>query len=541
MQLRTTSGRFGIRRRILGAAVVSIVLGNDQLFGAEPPLPPAVFDVPYAIPAGRTIAVAQGESLQAALDQAELGDTIVLEAGATYAGPITLSNKTRGSGWIYVQSSALARLPPPGSRVSPANAGDMPVILSGPRGQAAILTAGAAHHYRFVGIEVRPAAWEVAANLIRVGDDETSGGQLPSYIVFDRCYVHADPSERGRRGIAMEGTYIAVVDSHLAEFKENGLDSQALWASNTPGPLKIVNNYLEAAGENVMLGGSDPAIPGVVPSDVEIRGNTFFKQLAWQLTGWTVKNLLEIKNAQRVLVTRNVFENSWVASQSGFAVLVMPTNQDGAAPWAVTADIDFDANVLRNVAHAISISGQDTSQRSDTARRIRIRDNLVDVRGHNGFGGRAFQLVVGPDDVTIDHNTVLLRGAGTAFLVADNAPPSESVSITNNVFTQSEYGAIGSNATEGLPTLDAHFRDWSFVKNVVVAGRATVYPSENFFPSTFDAVGFEDPNGGNYRLSSRSPYRNLGTDGRDLGADFDGAHAPRRTAPGAPTGLVIRP
>ena len=42
---------------------------------------------------------------------------------------------------------------------------------------------------------------------------------------------------------------------------------------NGPGPFLIENNYLEAAGENVMFGGSDPSIANLVPSNITIRRN----------------------------------------------------------------------------------------------------------------------------------------------------------------------------------------------------------------------------------------------------------------------------
>ena len=60
-----------------------------------------------------------------------------------------------------------------------------------------------------------------------------------------------------------------------------------------------------------------------------------------------------------------------------------------------------------------------------------------------------------------------------------------------------------------------------FAKNVLVGGRADLYPPDNFFPRTMGEVGFEDLAGGNYRLANDSPYRNGGLDGSDLGADID--------------------
>src|SRR5206468_132741 len=120
-----------------------------------------------------------------------------------------------------------------------------------------------------------------------------------------------------------------------------GADSQAIMGWNGPGPFKIVNNHLEGAGENVMFGGADPPIHSLVPSDIEIRQNHFFKPLSWREgdptyagTPWTIKNLFELKNARRVLVEGNVFENIWRAAQDGFALQLTVRNQYGGAPWS---------------------------------------------------------------------------------------------------------------------------------------------------------------------------------------------------------------
>src|SRR5438552_18272649 len=61
-----------------------------------------------------------------ALSSAQLGDTIILNAGTTYKGSFKLPNKTTGSGWITIQSSNLASLPAAGVRVTPADAVNMP-------------------------------------------------------------------------------------------------------------------------------------------------------------------------------------------------------------------------------------------------------------------------------------------------------------------------------------------------------------------------------------------------------------------------------
>jgi hypothetical protein len=70
----------------------------------------------------------------------------------------------------------------------------------------------------------------------------------------------------------------------------------------------------------------------------------------------------------------------------------------------------------------------------------------------------------------------------------------------------------------GLATLDAHFRNWTFAKNVIVNGRAAAYPAENYFVASVAAVGFDSVVPGSCRLSAESPFKNAGTDGRDVGA-----------------------
>src|SRR3989442_11109246 len=94
--------------RAFAAAVllqaVPLVLFGSAL-GAEPELPRVFLDATYVVPTGRTVAVAAGSDFQAALDLAQPGDVITLEAGARFTGNFTLSPKT-GDGWIVIRTSA---------------------------------------------------------------------------------------------------------------------------------------------------------------------------------------------------------------------------------------------------------------------------------------------------------------------------------------------------------------------------------------------------------------------------------------------------
>ena len=132
---------------------------------------------------------------------------------------------------------------------------------------------------------------------------------MPHHITFDRCYVHGTSTGNVVRGLAANSATTAVVDSYFADFHAESSDSQAIAMWNGPGPSKFVNNHLQGAAENFLLGGASPTIPNLVPSDIEIRRNYFAKPLSWNPDDpsyagipWVVKNLIEIKNAQRVLI-----------------------------------------------------------------------------------------------------------------------------------------------------------------------------------------------------------------------------------------------
>ncbi|MBK6972807.1 MAG: hypothetical protein IPH26_07560 [Sterolibacteriaceae bacterium] len=515
---------------------VSMLATTALVRAATLPAMPQTFDTTYSSTTGNVINVNNGGNLQSALNSAQLGDTIVLQAGATFTGPISLPKKTTGTGWIYIQSSAYSNLPAPGTRVGPTDAANMPKIVATSGGGTTVQTVSGAHHFRFVGIEFKPVSGNFLYNLISIGNGESSVASLPNNITFDRCYIHGDASVGGRRGVAMDGTYIAVVDSYISDFKEAGADTQALWAHSTPGPLKIVNNYLEAAGENVMFGGADPGIANVVPSDIEIRRNHFFKPLSWMGSSWSVKNLLEFKNARRALVEGNRFENNWAASQQGFSLLLTPRNQNGGAPWSAVQDITIRLNTFLNLGQGINVSGRDDTYSSQVTSRVLIQDNVINVSNLGSSGGRMFQLVNGPADVTIDHNTGFCTSSLT---FAENSPKADGFLFQNNLVTEGDYGFTGTGSGNAINTLNTYFTNWQFLKNAIIGGSSSNYPTGNYFPSGISSVGFANYSGGNYHLAATSSLKGLGTDGKDIGANIDAVTAAASVSAVAPPPVSI--
>ncbi|MGH9799531.1 MAG: right-handed parallel beta-helix repeat-containing protein, partial [Blastocatellia bacterium] len=492
---------------------------------ATPELPRVILDTNYTPPVGRIITVNAGGDLQAAINQALPGDIINLQAGATFTGNFTLPNKT-GSGWIVIRSSTPdSSLPPQGTRIAPQNAGLLPKILT-PDTAAAIMTAAGAHNYRLLGLEIGIQAG-VALNygIVRLGDGssaQNSLSQVPQDIIIDRCYIHGNSTGDVSRGIGLNSGRTAIIDSFISECHAVGSDTQAICGWNGPGAYKIVNNYLEGAGENFMLGGADPSITGLIPSDIEFRDNYVYKPLRWK-TGepsyagihWSVKNLFELKNAQRLLIDGNIFENSWGDAQDGFAVVLKSVNQDGGAPWSHTGDVTFTNNIIRHSGAGINLLGRDSNQLGVQMQRVLIRNNLLDdINGPRwgGTHGRALQISDVPD-VIVDHNTVIQTGDA----ITTYGLPSSNFVYTNNIVAHNLYGVKGDSAASGNGTINTYLPGAIFTRNILAGGDATYYPAGNFFPSALTAVGFVNFTGGDYRLSSTSPYRNAGTDGQDLG------------------------
>src|SRR5581483_8267643 len=498
-------------------------------------LPRVFLDTTYVPATGKTITVHEGDDLQAALDAARPGDEVVLEAGATFVGNFVLPRK-RGSDDIIVRTSDMAGLPAEGVRVSPADADSMPKVIT-PNEEAALDTADGAHGYRLLGIEFGIAAG-VAENfgVVRLSDgDETERSQLSSDIVVDLCYVHGTPTENDRRGVVLNGASQAVVDSYVSDFHEVGIDSQAIEGWAGPGPFKIANNYLEGAAENLMFGGADPLIPGVVPSDIEIRHNTFFKPLTWRKGDpnyggihWTVKNLFELKSAHRVLVDGNVFQQCWGDAQTGVALLIK-TAASLAAPWQVTTDVTISNNVVEDAAGALSIEARDPHTTKFTQRVSVINNLFRRIDGAKWKGSGDFLLVLagsasptgkvnGVPDVFIDHNTAFQTHT---IVSVDGRARFQRFVYADTIAPHNRYGVKGGGAATGNDTIDRYFPGAVFRRDVLVGGKAALYPPDNFFPATMEDVGFVDLAGGNYRLSEASPYKGAALDGTDVGADID--------------------
>ena len=460
-----------------------------------------------------TVEVKRGGNLQAAIDSARYGDVIVLEAGATFTGPIVLPFKESSPGgeqYITITTSNLAGIPAEGQRVNPQiHAPTMPKIVA-PNSSVAIGTAESAHHYKFVGIEFSPAAdSQYVYNLIDLGKSEfKSLSQFPHHLIFDRCYIHSTGLNKARRGFALNSAETSIINSHISGFAGAEDETQGICGWNGPGPFHIVNNYIEGGGQNIMFGGADPAVRNLVPSDIEIRRNFLYKPQEW-FGRATIKAVIELKNARNVVIDGNVLES---AGLTGAFVLTV-RNQNGTAPWSTLEDISVTNNIVRHSNAGFSILGRDTYHPSQQVKRIRIANNLlVDVGPEYSA---VFIAGCCADTITVENNTVQQTGN----IMTCYGPPTSNFTFRNNIVQYNSYGfycpanalspaSRGNILVDNSGTISAN----GFPDNV---------PNGNPIANSFSQLGFVDFTRGDWRLAAQSKAKRRGTDGKDPGVDFD--------------------
>ena len=161
------------------------------------------------------------------------GDTILLRAGQTYVGNYTLRAKPGTStAFITIKSDAPATsLPPAGVRLVPQakpGANTQRSALARLIGQGGtykstpvVRAEPGAHHYRLQFLEIDGTANVGYETLISIGANDstqTTAARAPHAIVLDRIWAHGHPLKGMKRGIAVNGRSIDILNSYIDDF-----------------------------------------------------------------------------------------------------------------------------------------------------------------------------------------------------------------------------------------------------------------------------------------------------------------------------------
>ena len=546
--------------------------------------PPTTFDTTLPAVTGSTFPVNAGGSIQTAINAAavanpNLNHEIVVQAGSAFTGALTIPARAAGTGWIIIRSSALASLPAAGTRVGPANATNMPKIQGPGTGGSftpIIDIQAGARQWRLVGLEVTISNGSPHATLIRIGSGaETTVGQLATNIVLDRVYLHSFSTALSaglKFGVQMNGAKIALLDSYVDDMKaapnqilsgDDG-ESKGVIAWNGSGPFKIVNNFIQAAAINVLFGGSDASAAALRPADLDFRNNYVPKDAArWRGTSVVAKTTFELKNMARVLIEGNRFETAWVPANGdgGQLIRLNVRNQNGTDPGSRVQDITFRNNIVKSGGTGIQFLVHDDPNASSNMARGLFENNLFDDINSVTWGGLgnawtfASYSPGSPEpnsaqEMVFNHNTVFSNMAPINAQDSTNQvfEPGANT-FQNNIFQRGSFGLVSGSFGEGTPTLNGRFAAAPFTRNLMIGGSSLSYPANNFFPVTVLAVGFVNFAAGDYHLAATSIYRNLATDGTDIGVNVDTLNARQActisgvcspaAAPAAPFGLTL--
>ncbi len=508
---------------------------------------------------GSIIAVRSGGNLQAALDNAFCGDTIEIQAGATFTGRFLLRAKQCDSGhWIVIRTSAAnSLLPSEGERVTPCYAGVaslpgrpqyacvnrqnvMARIENNTTTDGPFILRTGANHYRLIGLEItRSSGGRYAPALVSV---EPNG--VADHIVLDRSWLHGTVHDETQVGVSLgRSSNVAVVDSYFSDFHctyatGTCTDAHAVGGgtgSHQDGPFKISNNFLEASGEAVMFGGGAATL---TPADIEIRGNHFFKPWQWMPgkpnfvggvggSPFIVKNHLELKNATRVLIEANLMENNWGGFASGYALALNPKNQHtqnngNVCPLCQVTDVTVRYTRISHsgsgMALTTSISGDGGNGGPALAgTRWSIHDVVIDdISKKYVGGGNLFQISNGwqknpVNTITINHVTGFPDSNGHLLLIGNQLsnPSMYGFVFTNNMMATANYpvwnsgGGPTSCAAKGTPAqkIAKCFSTYTFKNNALIgtpgAFPPSSWPAGNFFPADANAAGIAQFNNGN--------------------------------------------
>ena len=571
-----------LEARLLLAADVAGVVQQLQLPGVESTVLGAVNQVTNNVtntvnalaqtqaatsaPNGKAFNVQTSAQFQSALNAAQPGDTILLAPGSYEGNFVAPAKNAAATAYITIRPALPdSALPGPGQRITPELAAGLPTIVNS-NGTSGLLFPSGSHHWRVEDIAFTQST-KLAESLISIWDTPLPGTPIskadePHHIEFDQVYLHSSDSQWTKRGIAANGANITVTNSWIDNVKWEGADTQAIVSWTGSGPFLIANNYLEAAGENVMFGGGHSLLgPDGIPSDIVIRDNTLFKPLkwwkenpSWDGSNWTVKNLLELKMAKQVLIENNVMENSWPAGQLGYGIVMSPTNDINLDPFATVENVTIRGNDVLNTTIGIAFT-RPGPYPTHPVSNVSITDNVItglaNSKTLNPFVTNGplvdiseaeyeFFITGGPNNITINNNTFLFQNPKRVGYVEGNVG---KFSLSNNIFgTNPQDGIQGYSASSGLGAMQKFFPDGVVKQNAFVGLPQSfqTLPNQIYVSSLADLAG-KNVGGNGSTLPGTSSNGNLATPSSSNGNTTTSSSSTDDTTPAAGGPVVQQP
>ena len=273
-----------------------------------------------------------------------------------------------------------------------------------------------------------PEAFQLGVN----GTSQNTVDLAPDDIVIDRVI---SIGHRGKRAFDVNAGHVVFNQCQVSDcYSLDNIDSQAICILNAPGPVLIDGGYFEAASENVMVGGDTMKIPDCRPTGITIRNATFTKPLAWQSAGNPkVKNLIELKDGNDVLIENCDLTNSWASAQDGFGFMFTPSN-GGSNLNVIVRNCR-----MSNVAGIVNVVGMDKSGKNLNRSQITFsRGDYQTNKLQNG--GRGIFALIGESPEWFIAEDCIIRVDGTAFVDIYDKKPVDVLRIVKCDWNYPKYG-----------------------------------------------------------------------------------------------------
>lgn len=334
---------------------------------------------------------------------------------------------------------------------------------------------------------------------------------------------------------------------------------------NTAGALSF------AAIPSAPLSGAAKAQWGIVPADITVTKNFFWKNPCWNPMdacydgiSRSSKDFIESKYGQRWNINANIFENTFNQGQQ-YAFNFNSADQNGGCPWCTSSDITLQNFVVKNTPGDLSIISTQggTGSCPGLLNRVLISNGIFFTPGSgtsNPSGGRVFSLTrdnggctypqqQAADSLQINH--VTMPGGGSLGILSDDNPFNYSnLSFANNIWEMDQcrlYVVSGAGcSTDPLLTSNSTTSGtWTLAKNATINSGAinggsgvndatliSKYGS-GILPTLYDttqAMNYAGAPFASYStiytdyhglaLAGSGPWRNAASDGTDPGVNF---------------------
>lgn len=253
---------------------------------------------------------------------------------------------------------------------------------------------------------------------------------------------------------------------------------------------------------------------------------------------WIVKNNFELKHGDRVVFSHNVLDKLWAESQQtpiNLKAESQPSKckpEDPACYYARTENILIRSNVIRSAPAAWKGSTD-----GGIIRNWRIENNLFFDIDNQAYGlGTEPTILISSyvSGLVMDHNTFHNPVSAAALVIEGSGVSDMPLVFRNNILGRGRLGIKGPGRAEGNATIarfmckDDTCDENTFTHNVILGVDRRSYPGPNYnlcvndnrCDPDFSLVGFNDPARGDFGLRDDSPFKRMGTDETDIGADI---------------------